>query len=278
MMKFFAVHLLLLLRGAGSDLIASGQLSALDGAVKAASLGGSLLGVCTSDFVAVAAIGRSVVSNREMLAYPPERLWRVSGSSCVGAVGFGRDAGLVAEFARDECASHRFRFGSAPVVTRLADSMCDAVAAAARQGRPIGVHVVTAGVGARGPVLSHVDPTGRELRCTLIAVGHNSKRLKHELQSRLSDVTDPESARTIFRDIILQASSTEVPDQPLSRKHRDDAKDEWPPPPPTAFICITRDDYERSLLPSADYSWMAHPPVPLFSSSSSLESSSSSRS
>mmetsp|Transcript_25551 Transcript_25551/g.82677 ORF Transcript_25551/g.82677 Transcript_25551/m.82677 type:complete len:305 (+) Transcript_25551:1475-2389(+) len=265
---------LLLLLGCccvSGDLLSSGQLGHLDGALKAASLGGSILGVCGADFVALAAMSPDAEpSSRETLAYPPERLWRVSASSCVAAVGFARDAVLVADLAREECESRRLRFGSEPIPTRLADELADAIAAAARQGRPIGVHTVVAGVGPRGPVLCHVDPAGREARLRAVAVGNNDQRLRDQLITRLSALDgdlDVHQAKAILRDTILAARPPRF--LPGHGGAVDSLSlDQERPPPATDLLVITRrTTCDKSKSASSSSSSSSDPPQqvePLF--------------
>ena len=263
----FLFLLCFLVRPIRSDLMASGQLSYLDGALKASRMGGSLVGVCGKDFVLLASVTTTEKSSHEKLAYPPERLWRLTRAACLGCVGFSRDASLVADFAREECAAHRFRFGSDPVATRLANEVFDAVAAAARQGQPLGAQVVVAGVGPTGPILCHVDPAGREIRgLRAIAVGNNDKKITEELRHRMSEVPETvEAAETILRDA-LRAAAPEPPRQKptkglaaldpayVSRKlleTQDLLTVE------AHYLCLTQDDYTQSRpnMPP-DFAWM----------------------
>jgi len=262
-------------RSASGDLLASGQLSAIDGALKAASLGGSIVGLCGADFVCLAAMPSLSVdelSAAEKLAYAPERLWHVSRATAVAAVGFARDVGLVEDFVRNECAAHVATFGSDPPASRLADELTDAVAAAARQSHPIGVHVLVAGVGPRGPLLCHVDPSGRELRTTgSVAVGSNADKLRDALRTQLEakdddGVLELNAAKQVLKDTILAVYEDRFDESSSGRPRRGLRRSDKRPPPSAEFAAMTLADY-RTTSRSIGRPWVMSHKEPLFPTS-----------
>jgi len=205
----------LVLQGAVvADLTPSGRLGALDGARKAASLGGSIAAVCGEDFVAIATA--SAEAHRDLKtprSYPPERLFRVDADLCVAAVGFARDAVLVAEAAREACVLHRVRHGTAPPVTRVAQHVADRMATAARQSRPVGVHVVVAGLmpSSQEPTLCVIEPTGYLQRVRACAVGgRHSADVANIITAALDDDDDNSEKEAAAAETPFDAEAAEA--------------------------------------------------------------------
>lgn len=182
------------------DLSSTGRLGAVDGAMRAASLGGSILGVCCeNDMVVVATASNSPLTSSSC-AYPSERTWLVDEHILVSAVGLGSDARMVADFAFEECSKHRHAFGTAPSARRIAAKISDVMATAARQSRPLGIHVVVAGPPS---LLCHIDPSGRLRNMRALAAGKYSEPLAKQLAALIAseDVIDGSALlREVWRD------------------------------------------------------------------------------
>lgn len=181
------------------DLNAHGGLTSLDGAIRAASSGGSIVGVCCDDNVVVAT--GSSIAERSLRAYPTQRTWLVDEGISISVVGLMSDARMVADFAFEECRGHRLSFGTSLTPLRLACSIADVFASAARQSRPLGVHVVLAG---NPSVLCHIDPTGRLRRMRALAAGKHTDALTKQLAQQIEQdefvVDGTEFLRRVWHD------------------------------------------------------------------------------
>lgn len=205
--SFSVLTVVALLPMSRSDLNAHGGLSSLDGAIRAASSGGSIVGVCCDNNMVVVATGSSI-GERSLRAYPTQRTWLVDEGISISVVGLMSDARMVADFAFDECRGYRLAFGTSLSPLRLACSIADALASAARQSRPLGVHVVLAGIPS---VLCHIDPTGRLRRMRALAAGKDTDVLTKQLANRMEQdefVGDgAEFLRRVWHDAMSKACS-----------------------------------------------------------------------
>ncbi|KAJ8604827.1 hypothetical protein CTAYLR_001032 [Chrysophaeum taylorii] len=176
--------------------------------MRAASLGGSILGVCAEDKVIIAT-GHPAESSPSLRAYPVERTWRFDDDLSVSVVGLMADAHIVADYAYDRLDDHRLAFGTSPPPRRLADAIADAMTAAARQSRPLGVHVVVAGRGG----LWHVDPGGRLRQFQALAVGNQADALVRDLAKHLEaagpldEATAAALLRRAWRDALVDSDA-----------------------------------------------------------------------
>jgi len=225
-----------------ADLTPQGRLGAVEGAVKAASMGGSVVGLCGETFVVLATFAEVSAE----LAYPIERMWRCDRTICVAAVGYARDALLAGDFAQEQCHNQRMTLGVSPTPSGIAESLTDAVATAARESRPIGAHLVVAGVGSCGPLLYSIEPSGRLSQLRAVALGRYSVPISKYLR-KAPEPQDLADAKQILRDIINKAIKTANEDD-------SDYHTEEEPLLSSQLVFISENDYRKRTEP--DFAWM----------------------
>lgn len=153
--------------------------------MRMASLGGSVAAACGSDGSVALLTGGNERSSKR--SYALDRSWLVDDDLVVAAVGLVSDARAIADFAFDECRRHRHAFGTPPTATRLAESIANVMASAARQSRPLAVHVVVVGLPAG---ICHIEPTGHITKLRGVAAGNHADDLKRHLMAEFEDGVD----------------------------------------------------------------------------------------
>lgn len=145
----------------------------LDGAFKAASKGGTILG-CSS-------MNTSIVICYNKAQLQPERI-----SNNVGAASSGIlvDASYAIDFLFQENEMYKLRFDSDMPVRRLASSLASqlhqSTMSLSLRSRPLGIRTVIVGANAGGPQLYEVDPAGSLHRCKVCFIGALSSKLSEK--------------------------------------------------------------------------------------------------
>lgn len=165
------------------------------------------MAVCCDDNTVAVGTSKSA-AERSLRAYPVQRTWLLDEGLSISAVGLMSDAHVVADLAFDECSNHRLAFGTPPSPMRLAAAVADALAASARQSRPLGVHVVLAGA---PNVLCHLHPSGRVSRVRALAAGKDAEALTLELARRMEDATVTDGP-ALLREVWRAALTADVDD------------------------------------------------------------------
>merc|ERR1712072_759078 len=188
-----------------------GRLIQVEYAIEAIKHGATAIGIATSEGCVLVAEKRIVSSLQEPSSV--EKIMEIDEHIGCTMSGLTADSRTLVDRARVECQNHRFTFNEPMLVESVTQSLCDVALCFTEEGdddgedrlsRPFGVALLLAGMGADGPALYHMDPSGTYVRFEAKAIGSAHEGAQSALQDEYNKSLTLVEAETLAMKVLKQ--------------------------------------------------------------------------
>merc|ERR1711934_1779 len=189
-----------------------GRLIQVEYAIEAIKHGATAIGVCTSEGCVLVAEKR--IASTLQVPSSVEKIMEIDEHIGCTMSGLTADSRTLVDRARVECQNHRFTYNEPMLVESVTQSLCDVALRFTEEGddddgedrlsRPFGVALLLAGMGADGPALYHMDPSGTYVKFDAKAIGSAHEGAQTALQDEFNKSLTLLEAETLAMKVLKQ--------------------------------------------------------------------------